>query len=94
MMPDTKIYEGIYLVVSVRQHGDKGKWIRIWGSGGFWTVFISDTESLTRLLIPILENDLLTDVQLRPSSNLAEADLGIARLDRYCLLEDPDEIWL
>lgn len=35
MMPNTEIYAGIYLVVSVQQHVEDGKWIKIWGSGGF-----------------------------------------------------------
>lgn len=92
MMSNTEIYAGIYLVVSVQQHVEGGKWIKIWGSGGFWTVFIRD--SLSNILTPILENDLLEGVQLRPSPHPAEAALGIARLDQYCVLEDPAEIWL
>lgn len=92
MMPDTKIYGGIYLVVSVQQHVENGRWILIWGSGGFWTIFIRD--NIDNILEPIIENDLLEVEKLRPSPQPNAADFGIARFGNYCVLGDPDEIWL
>ena len=84
---DNKVYEGIYLVVSVRKRCVKGSWVRIWGSGGFWTVFVSDSEDQNGIWLPIGENDLLINVKLRTSPDADEAILGIARLYQYIIFE-------
>lgn len=93
MTLDKKVYEGIYLVVSVRTRCEKGSWVRIWGSGGFWTVFVSDTEDQNGIWLPVGKNDLLVNVKLRASPHMDEAILGIARLYQYVVLEGPTELW-
>lgn len=82
-----KVYEGIYLVVSVNKRCAKGSWVRIWGSGGFWTVFVSDSEDQYGIWLPVGKNDLLVDVKLSSSPCLDEAVLGIARLYQYIIIE-------
>ena len=59
MTLDKTVYEGLYLVVSVRARCEKGSWVRIWGSGGFWTVFVLDTEDQNGIWLPVRQNDLL-----------------------------------
>ncbi|WP_346799449.1 hypothetical protein R5M92_16095 (plasmid) [Halomonas sp. Bachu 37] len=89
MTLDQRYYEGIYLVVAHRKRCERGSWVRIWGSGGFWTVFVSDTEDANGIWLPCRPNDLLVNVRLRASPKAEERIRGIARLYQYVVLEAP-----
>lgn len=69
---------GSYVISSVMEINHQGSWIRIWGDGGFWKVFITHSENR-----PTQLGDTLLNVKLRESPIDSEKRQGIARIYQW-----------
>lgn len=79
-MSDTSphYHYGSYVITSVMGANHQGSWVKLWGSGGFWTVFITHEDNR-----PAQREDVLLNVKLRGSPVDEEKQRGVARIYQW-----------
>jgi len=73
-----RYHYGSYVITSVLETNHQGSWVNLWGSGGFWKVFITHEKSR-----PAQPEDVLLKVKLRESPINIEKQRGIARIYQW-----------
>lgn len=79
-MSDTspRYHHGSYVITSVMEINHQGSWVKLWGEGGFWTVFITHEDNR-----PAQREDVLLNVKLRESPVYKEKHQGVARMYQW-----------
>lgn len=73
-----RYHYGSYVITSVLETHHQGSWVNLWGSGGFWKVFI--THEANR---PAQPEDVLLNVKLRESPVDKEKQQRVARIYQW-----------